>query len=131
METQVIYSTCASIRKKGLATRCPVLGCSATPKKIKLHCAKHFPLFLRETVNLELDENMLEKERFHALQILAEYLLGSGAQVSSLVTMVNAEQLPDPQKSEITKNSCVKMVSMCKFQGWEVPQQFSLNRVTT
>ena len=79
---------------------------------------------------MELDENMLEKERFHALQILAEYLLGSGAQVSSLVTMVNAEHLPDPQKSEITKNSCGKMVLMCKFQSWEVPQQFSLNRVT-
>ena len=74
---------------------------------------------------------MLEKERFHALQILAEYLLGSGARVSFLVTMVDAEQLPNPQKSEITKNCCGIMVLMCKFQGWEIPQQFSLNRVNS
>ena len=35
METQVFYSTSASKKKKkGLATRCPLLGCSATSKKI-------------------------------------------------------------------------------------------------
>ena len=84
METQRFYSTSASKKKKkGLATRCPVLGCSATSKEKKLHCAKHFPLILQETVNLELDVNMLEKERFHALQILAEYLLESGASIFS------------------------------------------------
>ena len=114
-----------SNRNRGLQSICPIGECGKFSKRIKQHVGfMHFPAALREQ---ELITTKLNEERYKALEILAEFILGQTGTPEALMDMINRqEEFPDPNKTLITPFCENGMKSMCIFKGWEIPKQFTV-----
>ena len=122
--------TNSTAKKRKRTSQCPLPTCNVQTRKLKEHCGTHFPVILRENVFISYKEQHAQEEIFGALQLLASYILGASGSPEHLMSMLNNTNrhlLPDPHQSSVSDHLLSRMISLCHYCRWEIPQEFILN----
>ncbi|MEW8548779.1 MAG: hypothetical protein AB2693_35210, partial [Candidatus Thiodiazotropha sp.] len=105
----------------GAKEQCPVAKCTEVVSR--MHAASHLPGIFDDMQ--DCTEELL-RQRISALRILESLLLGSVANLMSLVDFVNQLRQIRSGQYCIAKRQNQGMINLCQLQGYPVPDQFTI-----
>ena len=115
----------AQQERKKMPVRCPVKGCTAASRNLKLNHAypAHIPKVFHQLEEEERSNNDIHRKRLNGLQTLAVNFRGEGSSIDDCVDYLNKNlSLVIVQLTEVLDPQQAEMKALCEFAGWPVPE---------